>query len=93
MKFKIDGNTSNPDFDIYYPIHFDQVHHLVGQLLTQVEALGLPEPQSKAAKDVFKKLLYDWWFIVTENSKTAAADQLKPIEFNETQWRTTQTNA
>ncbi len=72
---KIDGNG-----DWYYNISPNQVSNLVGQVLTQLEAMGLPESQLKANKAIFNRMVYGWFEEVKDNCRTSSLEVTKPFE-------------
>ena len=67
--------------DVYFPINYDlQVRDLLGKMLTHVDALGLPEAQGKAAKDLVRQTFGVWFDRVQENSMTSYRGCVGPIE-------------
>lgn len=66
--------------EIYFPISHNHLRDLVGKVLTHVDALGLPNTQGQAAKDLIKQSLYRWFDEVQENSMTSYRGCIAPIE-------------
>lgn len=71
--------TVDGDGEWIYGIADYQVSSLVGQILTQLEAMGLSESQLKANKSVFNRMVYGWFEEVKDNCRTAAMDELTPL--------------
>lgn len=72
---KVDG-----DGEWQYGISPFQVSNLVGQVLTQLETMGLSESQLKASKAVFNRMIYGWFEEVKENCRTSSLEVTKPVE-------------
>lgn len=66
------GTTVDGDGDWVYPTNHDALKSLVGQLLTQLEAMGLNSTQLKATKSIFNRVVYGWFEAVKDNCRTAA---------------------
>lgn len=60
MQIELDSRKerTDPGYPAAYVINAHAPDHLVGKLLTLIEALGLPESQEKAAKDVIRNEVY-----------------------------------
>lgn len=78
------GLVISPDTDVvndvYFPINYPQVRDLLGKMLTHVDALGLPETQGKAAKDLVRQSFSQWFDGVQENSMTSYRGCIAPVE-------------
>jgi len=71
---KIYPGTSRIWEDLYYPINHYLLRNLLGQILTQVEAMNLSGQSEKALKAIFTQMAWRWFDEVTENSITSAPD-------------------
>jgi hypothetical protein len=69
--------------DFYFPINVHQFEDLVGKVLTQFEAINLPEKVEQANKDIVKQLLWRWFDNVQENSITSWKAIVGPIDIKE----------
>lgn len=68
----------------YFPIDVSQVENLLGQMLTQVEAMNLREQVEKANKDIVRQRIWKWFEDVQENSLTSYQGCIAPIfDFSE----------
>lgn len=56
-----DGSKRTSD-DLAPVIAFDSINHLVGKLLTVVDAAFSDREQRKAAKDLIKVIPWDWYY-------------------------------
>lgn len=65
--------------DVWFPTNYYMFQTFEGKLMTHLEALGLPDKQEKATKDIFRQLMWDFYSDITENSRTAATEKLHPI--------------
>lgn len=66
--------------DVYFPINYPLLRDLLGKMLTHVDVLGLPESQSKAAKDLVRQSFTNWYDMVQDNSLTSYRGVIAPIE-------------
>lgn len=74
------GDEGHDPENWYYPINSYLVGYLLGQILTQVEASVADPEQRKAHKDIYTKMVWDWFNYVKKNSRTASPDsKLLPI--------------
>lgn len=69
------------DFEgLYFPINHLQLRNLLGQVLTQVEAMVLPPQSEKATKAIFTQMLWRWFDDVMDNSVTSSRGCIAPIK-------------
>lgn len=73
------------DGDVHYPISTAQFKHLIGRVLTHIDAMGLPGPAHLANKTLIKKTLWAWWEEAQHNSLTSAQGCIAPISIED--WR------
>ena len=66
--------------DVFFPINYPQVRDLLGKMLTHIDALGLPEAQGKAVKDLVRQSFSVWFDGVQDNSMTSYRGCIGPIE-------------
>lgn len=64
----------------YKIISSDSLGNLEGQLLTTIEALGLPELQEKAFKSLVRNSLWDWYHDGSWHKDIPEADIVKYYE-------------
>lgn len=65
--------------NIYYPINHVQLRDLLGKLLTQLDAMALPDRAHKAAKTLLVQEIWRWWDGVAVNSTTSYKGCIAPI--------------
>ena len=66
--------------DYWFPIYHEQVRDILGKILTQIEAMNLPERTEKATKAIFTQMVWHWFDQVMDNSATASPNSgLTPI--------------
>lgn len=64
---------------IWYPTSPMQVRALVGKLLTQLDAMALPDRAHKAARTLLVQEIWRWWDGVYENATTSSEGCIAPI--------------
>jgi hypothetical protein len=69
--------------DLYFPIDHNQIRSLLGQVLTQVEAMNLQPQNEKAVKAIFTQMLWRWFDEVMENSITSAHGCIAPLKIKD----------
>lgn len=62
---------------IWYPTSPMQIRDLLGKLLTQLDAMGLPDRAHRAAKTLLVQEVWRWWDGVYENATTS--ESLAPV--------------
>lgn len=55
------------------------VNQLVGQILTQIDAIAADETQRKALKDIFKSLIWDWAYRFTPRGEASGSGGIAEI--------------
>lgn len=68
---------------LYFPIDHEQIRNLLGQILTQVESMVLPNHAEKASKAIFTQMIWRWFDSVMDNSATSAQGCIAPIKIVE----------
>ncbi len=64
----------------YFPIDHRQVRDILGQILTQVEAMNLNDKSEKALKAIFTQMIWRWFDEVMDNSSTSSEKAgIRPI--------------
>lgn len=58
--------------ELNFPIDHHQLRNLLGQALTQIEAMNLQPASEKASKAIFTQMFWRWFDEVMENSITSA---------------------
>lgn len=66
--------------DYWYPIQKFQVSNLLGQVLTQLDAMNLSPDATKANRNIFIQMMWRWFDEVMDNSVTSADDRITPIK-------------
>lgn len=67
------------DDDVYYPINHWQLRDLLGKVLTQLDAMGLPDRAHRAARSLLTQEVWRWWDGVHENATTSGAGSIAPV--------------
>lgn len=67
------------DDNTYYPINHQQVRDLLGKLLTQLDAMNLPERVHLANKAMLIQTVWRWYDSVYENATTSSEGCIAPI--------------
>lgn len=67
------------DDQVHFPLNHRQVRSLIGRLLTQLDAMALPDRAHAAAKTLFTREVWDWWVDACENSVTSYQGCIAPI--------------
>jgi hypothetical protein len=57
--------------DYYFPVNHSLVRRLLGQILTQIEAMNLPQKTEEANKAIFIQMIWRWFDEVMDNSATS----------------------
>lgn len=70
------------DDDILYPVDHRQLRDLLGRLLTQLDAMGLPDRAHRAARHLLTQEVWRWWDGVHENATTSGGGCIAPIVMN-----------
>ena len=71
----------NVDYsELHFPIDSSQVNDLLGQILTQIEAMNLSEKSENANKAIFKQMIWHWFDEVMDNSWTSSNGCIAPIK-------------
>lgn len=70
------------DDDTYFPTNHQQVRDLIGRVLTQLDAMSLPERAHRAAKTLLTREVWSWWNGIYENSTTSGLGCLAPVVMN-----------
>lgn len=66
--------------EYWFPIYHIQVRDILGKILTQIEAINLPDKTEKANKAIFTQMVWRWFDEVMDNSATASQNSgLQPI--------------
>lgn len=65
--------------DVYYPVNHQQLRDLIGKLLTQLDAMALPDRAHKAAKTLLVQEAWRWWDSVAANSTTSYNGCIAPV--------------
>lgn len=73
-----DPNYSSLDDRVFYPVNAGQLRDLLGKVLTNLDAMGLPDRAHRAAKQLLVQELWRWWDGVYDNSTTSGGS-LAPI--------------
>lgn len=68
--------------DVYFPVNHTQVRHLIGALLTNLDAMALPDRARRAAKTLLVQSAWNWWSDACENAATSGSGCLAPIVMN-----------
>ncbi len=68
---------------LHFPIDHSQIRNLLGHILTQVEAMSLPEKTEKANKAIYTQMVWRWFDDVMENSVTSSQGCIAPIKLVE----------
>ena len=69
------------DFEKYwFPIDHFQIRNLLGQTLTQIEAMNLSQQAEKATKAIFTQMFWRWFDEVMANSVTSSDGIIAPIK-------------
>lgn len=74
----------SPDYpitgdNVYYPVNHQQLRDLLGKLLTQLDAMALPDRAHRAAKTLLVQEAWRWWDGVAENATTSYLGCIAPI--------------
>lgn len=64
---------------IFFPVNHRQVRDLIGRLLTQLDAMALPDRAHRAAKTLLVQEVWRWWGDACDNACTSGAGCLAPI--------------
>lgn len=67
------------DDHTFYPLNHNQVRDLLGKLLTQLDAMGLPDRVHAANKALMMQAVWRWWDGVYSNATTSAVGCLAPV--------------
>lgn len=75
---------SSPVYDIlgdnvFYPVNHQQLRDLLGRLLTQIDAMVLPDRPHRAAKTLLTQQVWRWWDGVADNATTSYLGCIAPI--------------
>lgn len=62
----LNGETRSND-DLAPVIHYGSINHLVGKLLTMIDATVTDKEQRQAQKDLFKQIAWDWYQTYRDN--------------------------
>lgn len=65
--------------NVYYPANHRQFRDLIGRLLTQLDAMALPDRAHRAAKTLLVQEAWRWWDGVAENAVTSGQGCLAPV--------------
>lgn len=65
--------------DVYYPTSHRQLRDLIGKLLTQLDAMALPDRAHKAARTLLTQEAWRWWDTVADNATTSAGGCIAPV--------------
>jgi hypothetical protein len=65
--------------NIYYPVNHLQLRDLLGRVLTQLDAMGLPDRAHRAARALLTQEVWRWWDGVTENATASYQGCIAPI--------------
>ena len=65
--------------NVYYPLNHQQLRDLLGKLLTQLDAMALPDRAHRAAKTLLVQETWRWWDSVAENATTSAQGCIAPV--------------
>jgi hypothetical protein len=65
----------------WFPINHSQVRDILGQILTQIEAMNLNEKSERASKAIFTQMVWRWFDEAMDNSATSYEPAgLRPIK-------------
>lgn len=70
----------------WFPVNHNQVRDLLGRLLTQLDAMGLPDRAHKAARTLITADVWRWFDAACYNATTSADGCLAPIVMTRTSW-------
>jgi hypothetical protein len=65
--------------NVYIPINHNLVRDLLGRVLTQLDAMGLPDRAHHAAKSLLTREVWRWWAFACDNSTTSGLGCIAPI--------------
>lgn len=65
--------------NVYFPINHRQLRDLLGKLLTQLDAMGLPERVYLANKAMLTQTVWRWWDEVYSNATTSSMGCIAPV--------------
>lgn len=65
--------------DIYYPVNHQQLRDLLGKLLTQLDAMALPDRAHRATKTLLTQEVWRWWDGVAVNATTSYKGCIAPV--------------
>ena len=65
--------------DIYFPINHRQFRGLIGQILTHLDAMGLPDRTRRATKTLLTQDAWLWWNEACDNATTSYRGAIAPI--------------
>jgi len=68
--------------DVFFPVNHTQVRRLIGALLTNLDAMALPDRARRAAKTLLVQSAWNWWSDACENAATGSAGCLAPVVMN-----------
>lgn len=77
------GDYGNLDARVYFPINHNLVRDLLGRLLTQLDAMGLPDRAHSAAKSLLVREVWRWWSFACDNATTSGLGCLAPVVLND----------
>lgn len=67
------------DDNTYIPVNHRQVRDLLGKVLTQLDAMALPDRVHHAAKALLVQETWRWWDTAAENATTSGAGCIAPV--------------
>jgi hypothetical protein len=65
--------------EVYYPINHEQLRELLGDYLTILDTMNLPDRVHKAVKANMTQTAWRWWDGVYENTTTSYKGCIAPI--------------
>lgn len=76
--------AATKDYDIlndltYFPVNHNLVRDLLGRVLTQLDAMALPDRAHSAAKSLLTREVWRWWSFACENSTTSGLGCIAPV--------------
>lgn len=68
---------------VYYPVNHIQLRALLGEYLTILDSMILPDRAHKAVKATMIRTVWRWWDEVYENATTSSRGCIAPIVMEE----------
>lgn len=80
------GNYDPFDDRVSFPINHKTVRDLLGRVLTQLDAMGLPDRAHAAAKSLLTREVWRWWADACDNAATSYKGCIAPVVTIRTSW-------